>query len=177
MELLVAIVITGAISGLLATSVYQFMIVSNHGTERLVALDEVQNTARWFLRDIRTASGAGTQTACAVDCTSVTLQVPTTTGTIMYDIPTAPEVYGTISYRTVPGTIVYRMDGTDLIRQTGSPATSVVIVARDIDATFSTMIWPGTHDRIRVTMSANVPLDDSEDVNKTIHGYIRATED
>ena len=185
-ELLVAILITGAIAGVLATSVYQFTVVSKHGTERLTALDETQNAARWLLRDIRTASGASTPTACAIDCTSLTLQVPTTTGTITYDTPTAPEIYGTIAYRTVPGTIYYRNIAGDLVRQSGSPAITQTIVARDIEATFSTMIWPGTpstpgtpgtHDRIRVTMNTSVSLQDSEDVNKVFHGFIRAVED
>jgi type II secretory pathway pseudopilin PulG len=62
-ELLAAIAVTGVIVTFLGTAIYQIITISAGGSDRLVALHELQNAAHWFTSDARQAvdatAGAG----------------------------------------------------------------------------------------------------------------------
>jgi len=50
-ELVAAVAVTGIIVVFLGTAVYQIITVSASGNDRLIALHELQNAARWFNSD------------------------------------------------------------------------------------------------------------------------------
>ncbi len=170
-ELLIAVMITGLITGVLATSIHQFIIVSNHGTSRLVALDEVQNASRWLVRDSQSAYQAATPTACAVNCQSVRFSIPGGTPTYILNPGFA---FGTITY-TNAGTypIEYYMSEGNLLRSIRDELPTTV--ASNVSATFTSLTIPGTRDRHYVSMNITAPLDHGEDIDKTFHIYLRTT--
>ncbi|MBU2608022.1 MAG: type II secretion system GspH family protein [Chloroflexi bacterium] len=57
-ELLIATAITGVIAGVLGTTVFQIINVSEYGNDRLTALHELQNIAYWVSRDAQMADNA-----------------------------------------------------------------------------------------------------------------------
>ena len=59
-ELVAAVAVTGIIVVFLGTAVYQIITVSASGNDRLTALHELQNAARWFNSDGQQAVDAVT---------------------------------------------------------------------------------------------------------------------
>ena len=57
-ELLVALAITGLITGILVTAIYQIYNVTGWGNNELVVQHDLQNAATWLNRDVLTASSA-----------------------------------------------------------------------------------------------------------------------
>ncbi len=181
-ELLLASAITALIAGVLVTSIYQFTVVSSHGTARLVALDEVQIAARWVIRDSQSAIQAATPVACGINCTSVDLTVPDPSGTVTYTapVPALGEVFGTLTYTT--GTITYSMNGTDLQRSVNGGLAQTI--AHDVDVTFTSLVEPGsctpqpcepTRDKNFVTMDITAPVEHGDDIVEEIHMFLRST--
>ena len=62
-ELVAAVAATGIIVVFLGTAIYQIITVSASGNDRLIALHELQNAARWFNSDgqqaVEASAGAG----------------------------------------------------------------------------------------------------------------------
>jgi prepilin-type N-terminal cleavage/methylation domain-containing protein len=62
-ELVAAVAVTGIIVVFLGTAVHQIITISGSGNDRLTALHELQNAARWFYSDgqqaIQASTGAG----------------------------------------------------------------------------------------------------------------------
>ena len=59
-ELLIAVAITGIIVSFLGTAVYQIITVTEYGSDKMIALHELQNTAHWVSTDgqmAKTATG------------------------------------------------------------------------------------------------------------------------
>jgi len=57
-ELVIATAISGIIIGVLGTSVYQILTVTDYGNDKLTAMHELQNAAHWFNFDTQQASAA-----------------------------------------------------------------------------------------------------------------------
>jgi type II secretory pathway pseudopilin PulG len=62
-ELVAAVAVTGIIVVFLGAAVYQIITISASGNDRLIALHELQNAARWFQADgqqaVDASAGAG----------------------------------------------------------------------------------------------------------------------
>ena len=77
-ELLIATAITGLIVSFLGTAVYQIIIVTDYGNDRLAAMHELQNAAHWVSRDgqmASTASGGNELMLVLPDDSSITYAV------------------------------------------------------------------------------------------------------
>ena len=107
-ELLVALAITGLITGILVTAIYQIYQITGWGNNELVVQHDLQNAATWLNRDVLTASRA------EVSGSQMVLKVPYFAGTILT--------------RTITYTLA--ADGT-LTRDSGD---STVTVARRVDS-------------------------------------------
>lgn len=174
-ELLIAIVITGMIAGVLATTVYQFSVVSTQGTNRLTALDETQNIARWVARDVHGAVEAGTQLGCSSDCQTLTLTIPDPSGVVTYTPPDPDKghVFGTYSYEN--DTILYFTDDSDFKRKVNGGGTQTI--AQSVSVNFTTITFvSGSRDRHFVTMDITAPVAHGDDVVEQIHLYLQATD-
>ncbi|MDP2952039.1 MAG: type II secretion system protein [Chloroflexota bacterium] len=57
-EVLIATAITGLLAGVVSTSIYQFVTVTERSSQRMTALHEVQNAASWVVLDGQMASTA-----------------------------------------------------------------------------------------------------------------------
>jgi len=172
-ELLLAVFLTAMVAGVLATSVSQFITISGQGTSRLVALDEVQNTARWLIRDIQSAYNAGTQPLCS-PCTELTLQVINTSGSIEYTAPSVAlgHVFGTFTYEDTT-TITYTLEENTLFRTIGSTRTAI---SNSVTVSFEhhEMLIPGTRTAHYVTVDISSPVEDGDDVVEQIHAYLKS---
>jgi prepilin-type N-terminal cleavage/methylation domain-containing protein len=77
-ELLVTVAITGIIVSFLGTAVYQILTVTEYGSDKMVAMHELQNTAHWVSYDgqmARTASGGSELVLLLPDNSQVTYGV------------------------------------------------------------------------------------------------------
>jgi len=77
-ELLVTVAITGIIVSFLGTAVYQILTVTEYGSDKMVAMHELQNTAHWVSYDgqmARTASGGNELVLLLPDNSQVTYGV------------------------------------------------------------------------------------------------------
>ena len=70
-EILVALAITGLITGILVTVIYQIYQVTGWGNNELVVQHDLQNAATWFNRDVVSASSAH-----IVSASQMTLTIP-----------------------------------------------------------------------------------------------------
>ena len=57
-EVLIATAITGLLAGVVSTSIYQFVTITEHSSHKMTALHEVQNAAYWVALDGQAASAA-----------------------------------------------------------------------------------------------------------------------
>ena len=57
-ELLITVAITGLIVTFLGTATYQIITVTEYGSDKTIAMHELQNTAHWVSRDGQMASAA-----------------------------------------------------------------------------------------------------------------------
>ena len=80
-ELIVTVAIIGLIVGFLGTAVYQIINVTEYGSDRLIALHELQNAAHWVSLDgqmAKTASGGSELTLALPDGSTITYNVVAT---------------------------------------------------------------------------------------------------
>ena len=107
-ELMVALAITGLITGILATAMYQINQVTGWGNNELRVQHDLQNAATWLNRDVRRASSAH-----VVSASQMILTVPydvysTMTGTVT--------IYArVITYTLTDSTLTRDSDGSTLI--------------------------------------------------------------
>ncbi len=171
-EILVAICITGAIGGVLATSIYQFGVVSSHGTEKLYALDNVQYASRWIIRDAQSAIDAGTLPG---DNEHLDLTVPDSSGGVNYDPPNPAlgQVFGTLTCINAPHIITYINTDEGLERSVDGGAP--FLVARDVEVNFATPEITSVRNRYYITMDMTAPIEHGPDVHQVFHVYLRTT--
>jgi prepilin-type N-terminal cleavage/methylation domain-containing protein len=77
-ELLITVAITGLIVTFLGTAIYQMITVTEYGSDRMIAMHELQNVAHWVSRDgqmARTASGGNELVLTLPDDSSITYTV------------------------------------------------------------------------------------------------------
>ncbi len=77
-ELLVTVAITGLIASFLGTAVYQIITVTEYGSDRMIAVHELQNTAHWVSHDgqmANIASGGNELALTLPDGSSITYAV------------------------------------------------------------------------------------------------------
>jgi prepilin-type N-terminal cleavage/methylation domain-containing protein len=77
-ELLITVAITGLIVTFLGTAIYQMLTVTEYGSDRMIAMHELQNVAHWVSRDgqmARTASGGNELILTLPDDSSITYTV------------------------------------------------------------------------------------------------------
>ncbi|NQT72663.1 MAG: type II secretion system protein [Chloroflexi bacterium] len=173
-ELLVAVAITGAIAGVLAITISQFITISKQGTERLIALDEVQNVTRWIARDMQSAFIAGTLPGCTTNCSDLTLTIVDPSGNVVYDPPDPAkgQTSGTLIYETID-TVHYFTDGLNVYRAFNDSGTLTISESADISFTLNTI--QNTRERHFVTLDITSPVEGGSDVVEQTHIYLRTT--
>ncbi len=57
-ELLISTAITGILVGVLGTAIFQTVNVAEYGSDRLIAMHELQNAAHWVSLDVQMADSA-----------------------------------------------------------------------------------------------------------------------
>jgi len=81
-ELLISVAIIGIIVSFLGTAVYQILTVTEYGSDKMIALHELQNTAHWFGSDgqmAKTATGGNELILTLPDDSTITYAVATGT--------------------------------------------------------------------------------------------------
>ena len=77
-ELLITVAITGLIVTFLGTAIYQIITVTEYGSDKTIAMHELQNVAHWVSRDgqmARTARGGNELVLTLPDGSSITYAV------------------------------------------------------------------------------------------------------
>lgn len=77
-ELLITVAITGLIVTFLGTAIYQIITVTEYGSDKTIAMHELQNVAHWVSRDgqmASTASGGNELILTLPDDSSITYAV------------------------------------------------------------------------------------------------------
>jgi prepilin-type N-terminal cleavage/methylation domain-containing protein len=77
-ELLITVAITGLIVTFLGTAIYQIITVTEYGSDKTIAMHELQNVAHWLSRDgqmASTASGGNELILTLPDGSSITYAV------------------------------------------------------------------------------------------------------
>ena len=80
-ELLITVAITGLIVSLLGTAIYQILTVTDSGTDKMLAMHELQNAGYWVTLDgqmARTASGGDELSLTLPDGSSITYELDDT---------------------------------------------------------------------------------------------------
>lgn len=164
-EIIVAVVITGMLAGVLGTSVYQFSVVTERSTSKLLAVDQVQSTANWFYPDAQRAVDAEAVEINGIDYLNLSVIDPG--GTVTY----AP---GTVAYTM--GTITYYNQDSELKRALRLPSTasSTVTIAYDVDVQFTITATPPNLYIIGMDISAH-PDGTNSQVRETLQIYRSAT--
>jgi prepilin-type N-terminal cleavage/methylation domain-containing protein len=81
-ELLISVAIIGIIVSFLGTAVYQILTVTEYGSDKMIALHELQNAAHWFGSDgqmAKTATGGSELVLTLPDDSTITYAVATGT--------------------------------------------------------------------------------------------------
>jgi prepilin-type N-terminal cleavage/methylation domain-containing protein len=77
-ELLISVAIIGIIVSFLGTAVYQILTVTEYGSDKMLALHELQNAAHWFGNDgqmAKTATGGNELILTLPDSSTITYAV------------------------------------------------------------------------------------------------------
>ena len=117
-ELLIAGAITALIGGMLSTAIYQFIMTSERGNEKLEALHDVQNAGYWLTRD-----GLRAETINLVD-----------------GAPPADNLTLTWTNEGQTHTITYSLSGTDLERARSGNITTIAHNVADIEFSIDGMV-------------------------------------
>jgi prepilin-type N-terminal cleavage/methylation domain-containing protein len=91
-ELVIAIAVTGIITGFLGTAIYQMLSITSYGNDRLTATHELQNAAHWFNLDGQRAVSADTNGGLELTISETTSITYTLSGTELRRISGASQM-------------------------------------------------------------------------------------